>query len=86
MNTDAANPFNSSYKSLRKKIRIELQNLIQKVLNHPDFNPAEVDQRKVCIGDAGKRAAETLKRRREERRSNYCARRSQKASEESASD
>ena len=46
--------------------------------------PGAEQLRKARVANAGKRAAETLKRRREERWSDYRARRSQEVSEESA--
>ena len=39
----------------------ELKDLIQKVIHHPDFNPAEFDGRTAHVADFCKGAAEILK-------------------------
>ena len=66
MDTDAANLFTASERLIQEHVKkyknsaTGLKDLIQNVLHCPDFNPAEVDQRKVRVADARK------KRRREE--------------------
>ena len=72
MDTDAANLFAASERLTQEHVKkyknsaTGLKDLIQNVLHCPDFNPAEVDQRKVRVADARKRVPVILKRRREE--------------------
>ena len=90
MNTDTANLFTARGRLIQEHVKkyknraAELKDWSKKFYITQTFKPAEVDQRKLRVADACKRAAETLKRRSEERGSDYCAHRDQETSKESA--